>query len=129
MSTHARAFAMRICLINLFPSTMKKHLFFSATFFAFALPFCGKSNAANAPAAAVKAPSVAARASRPAIRIGIGTGPSIPWKLERAAPPAALNFDGSKTSWVDVPDVTLRADGDWSVFLVTRSTDGRNYSA
>ncbi len=54
--------------------------------------------------------------------------PAPPFKLERPAPASAIAFDPNekKDGSVEVPSVTLRSDGDWSVFLTTKSAKG-NY--
>lgn len=54
--------------------------------------------------------------------------PATLFKPERAAPATSITFDGNqrKDGAIEVPPVTLRSDGDWSVFLVTKSVPGDN---
>lgn len=100
---------------------MKKLAFLHATVLATSL--CVGNRIANA-----ASPAVPTRAARSVpTRIGVGIGPSTAWKQERAAPSASIQFGGSKPAYVDVPDVMLNPNGDWSLFLVTRSTDGGYY--
>ena len=64
----------------------------------------------------------AARAATPAKPTAIA------FKAERPAPASAIAFDAQEkqNGSVEVPPVSLRSDGDWSVFLVTKSAQG-NY--
>ncbi len=57
-----------------------------------------------------------------------GAAPAAPFHTERAAPASAFAFDSAekKDGSVELPAVSLRSDGDWSVFLVTRIAPG-NY--
>ncbi len=60
------------------------------------------------------AAAVPAGGALPNPNVGVGSGPTTPFVLERPAPAAAV-----KSTRIDLPNITLNPDGDWSIYIAT----------
>jgi hypothetical protein len=63
--------------------------------------------------------AIPAGGALPNPNVGIGSGPTTPFVLERPAPAGSV-----KSTHIDLPDITLNPNGNWSIYIATIAPTG-----